>query len=223
MPLAYAFMAPSTVRFAPVMYEDSGPVTNATIAASHPHASNDRALWRPSAVTQSPEAGFRFVSIGPGWTLCRANHDRCLVSRRSQSPPRSQFVHCAKLICLRIFLRTVRAARPEVGESGDVLLGGQGGCLVEVDRGHACSLLNSMRSDEVYYCRGVSGPDIGYRGSRPSGAGRAHGHRPSPRSRHRSAVAALDGVAREFSDARYAGASDGASFGDGRVAPGGSV
>ncbi len=28
-----AFIPPSTVRFAPVMYEDSGPATNATIAA----------------------------------------------------------------------------------------------------------------------------------------------------------------------------------------------
>jgi hypothetical protein len=30
---AQAFIPPSTVRFAPVMYEDSGPATNATIAA----------------------------------------------------------------------------------------------------------------------------------------------------------------------------------------------
>jgi hypothetical protein len=29
----YAFIPPSTVRFAPVMYDDSGPATNATIAA----------------------------------------------------------------------------------------------------------------------------------------------------------------------------------------------
>jgi hypothetical protein len=28
-----AFIPPSTVRFVPVMYEDSGPATNATIAA----------------------------------------------------------------------------------------------------------------------------------------------------------------------------------------------
>ena len=34
-----------------------------------------------------------------------------------------------------------RASRPEVGEPGDVLLGRRGGCLVEVDRGHACSFL----------------------------------------------------------------------------------
>lgn len=44
--------------------------------------------------------------------------------------------------------KDLRAARPEVGEPGDVLLGGRGGCLVEVDRGHACSLLNSMRDDD---------------------------------------------------------------------------
>ena len=31
--VAQAFIPPSTVRFAPVMYEDSGPATNATIAA----------------------------------------------------------------------------------------------------------------------------------------------------------------------------------------------
>jgi hypothetical protein len=29
-----AFVPPSTVRFAPVMYEDSGPATNATSAAT---------------------------------------------------------------------------------------------------------------------------------------------------------------------------------------------
>src|SRR5216684_3694190 len=32
-PWIQAFIPPSTVRFAPVMYEDSGPATNATIAA----------------------------------------------------------------------------------------------------------------------------------------------------------------------------------------------
>src|SRR6266850_5154392 len=37
--------------------------------------------------------------------------------------------------------KELRAARPEVGEPGDVLFGRRGGCLVEVDRGHACSLL----------------------------------------------------------------------------------
>jgi len=38
--------------------------------------------------------------------------------------------------------KELRAARPEVGESGDVLLGRRGGCLVvEVDRENACSLL----------------------------------------------------------------------------------
>ena len=35
----------------------------------------------------------------------------------------------------------LRAARPEVGEPGDELLGRRGGRLVDVDRGHACSLL----------------------------------------------------------------------------------
>jgi hypothetical protein len=33
------------------------------------------------------------------------------------------------------------AARPEVGQPGDYLLGRRGRVLVEVDRGHACSLL----------------------------------------------------------------------------------
>src|SRR5438046_6003804 len=33
-PLIQAFIPPSTVRFAPVMYEDSGPATNATSAAT---------------------------------------------------------------------------------------------------------------------------------------------------------------------------------------------
>jgi hypothetical protein len=33
--------------------------------------------------------------------------------------------------------KKLRAARPEVGEGGNVLFGRQGGCLVEIDRGHA--------------------------------------------------------------------------------------
>src|SRR5260221_14761874 len=37
--------------------------------------------------------------------------------------------------------KKLRAARPEVGEPGDVLLGRRGSCLVQVDRGHAFSLL----------------------------------------------------------------------------------
>ena len=34
--------------------------------------------------------------------------------------------------------KELRAPGPEVGEPGDVLLGRQGGCLVQVDCGHAC-------------------------------------------------------------------------------------
>jgi hypothetical protein len=37
--------------------------------------------------------------------------------------------------------KELRAARPEVGEPGDELLGRRSGRLVEVDRRHACSLL----------------------------------------------------------------------------------
>ncbi len=36
--------------------------------------------------------------------------------------------------------KKLRAARPKVGEPGDVLLGRRGGCLVQADRGHACPL-----------------------------------------------------------------------------------
>ena len=36
--------------------------------------------------------------------------------------------------------KELRAPGPEVGEPGDVLLGRRGGCLVQVDRGHACLL-----------------------------------------------------------------------------------
>src|SRR6266436_9595100 len=58
-PLIQAFIPPSTVRFAPVMYEDSGPATNATIAAI-----SSTCPYRLSAVAafcgtdQSPAAGF---------------------------------------------------------------------------------------------------------------------------------------------------------------------
>src|SRR5258707_15645684 len=65
-----AFIPPSTVRLAPVMYEDSGPATNATIAAissTCPYRSSAVAAFCGAA--QSPEAGFKSLSIGPGWTL----------------------------------------------------------------------------------------------------------------------------------------------------------
>src|ERR1700721_2452792 len=37
--------------------------------------------------------------------------------------------------------KELRAAWPEIGEPGDVLIGRRGGCLVQVDCGHAFSLL----------------------------------------------------------------------------------
>src|SRR5882757_10676293 len=42
--------------------------------------------------------------------------------------------------------KELRAAWPEVGKPGDVLLGRRGGCLVEVDCGHVRAPC-SMRSD----------------------------------------------------------------------------
>src|ERR1700681_5037372 len=68
--LIQAIIPPSTVRFAPVMYEDSGPATNATSAAT-----SSTCPYRSSAVkalcgtAQSPSAGVVSVSIGPGWVL----------------------------------------------------------------------------------------------------------------------------------------------------------
>ena len=62
-----ALMPPSTVRFAPLMYDDSGPATNATSAATSsacPYRSSGTAAFWPAA--HSPEAGFRSVSMGPG-------------------------------------------------------------------------------------------------------------------------------------------------------------
>ncbi len=45
---------------------------------------------------------------------------------------------------LEVFVGTIakklRAARPEVGEPGDVLLRRRGRCLVQMYRGHACPL-----------------------------------------------------------------------------------
>jgi hypothetical protein len=35
--------------------------------------------------------------------------------------------------------KELRAARPEIGEPGDVLLGGRGGCLMEADGGNVRS------------------------------------------------------------------------------------
>src|ERR1700749_318631 len=68
--LLQAFIPPSTVRFAPVMYEDSGPATNDTSAATSstwPYRSSDVAAFCGTA--QSPAARFKSVSIGPGCTL----------------------------------------------------------------------------------------------------------------------------------------------------------
>src|SRR5260370_38906920 len=68
--LVQAIIPPSTVRLAPVMYEDSGLATNATNAAT-----SSTCPYRSSAVkafcgtAHSPEAGFESVSIGPGCTL----------------------------------------------------------------------------------------------------------------------------------------------------------
>src|SRR5438477_6574533 len=57
-PVGQAFIPPSTVRFAPVMYEDSGPATNATspaTSATCPARSSGTTAFRPTA--HSPEAG----------------------------------------------------------------------------------------------------------------------------------------------------------------------
>src|SRR4029077_8011269 len=69
-PLIQAFIPPSIVRFAPVMYEDSGPATNATSAATSstcPKRSSAVAAFCGPA--HSLAAGFNSVSIGPGCTL----------------------------------------------------------------------------------------------------------------------------------------------------------
>jgi hypothetical protein len=59
----YAFVPPSTVKFAPVMWEASGPATKATNAATSstcPYRLNAvLAIW---GVAQSPAAGFKSVS-----------------------------------------------------------------------------------------------------------------------------------------------------------------
>src|SRR6267154_450188 len=52
------------------MYEDSGPATKATIAAiSSTDPKRLSAVAAFCGTAQSPEAGFKSVSIGPGWTL----------------------------------------------------------------------------------------------------------------------------------------------------------
>src|SRR5256886_17682143 len=69
-PSIQAFIPPSTVRFAPVMYEDSGPATNATSAETSstcPKRSSAVAAFCGTA--HSVVAGFNSVSIGPGCTL----------------------------------------------------------------------------------------------------------------------------------------------------------
>src|SRR5256885_17238128 len=68
--LVQAFIPPSTVRFAPVMYEDSGPATNATNAATSstcPKRSSAVAAFCGTA--HSVVAGVYSASVGPGCPL----------------------------------------------------------------------------------------------------------------------------------------------------------
>src|SRR5436190_16167860 len=69
-PLIQAFIPPSTVRFAPVIYEDSGPATNATSAAtSSTRPKRSSAVAAFCGTAHSVVEGFNSVSIGPGCTL----------------------------------------------------------------------------------------------------------------------------------------------------------
>src|SRR5437867_11701758 len=52
--------------------------------------------------------------------------------------------------------KELRAARPEVGEPGDELLGRRRGRLVEVDRGHACSSRGGVRRKLALLARMLS-------------------------------------------------------------------
>src|SRR2546428_1951976 len=66
-PLIQAFIPPSTVRFAPVMYEDSGPATNATMAAiSSTRPKRSSAVAAFCGTAHSLLAGFHSLSIRPG-------------------------------------------------------------------------------------------------------------------------------------------------------------
>src|SRR5437588_4199012 len=66
-PLIQAFIPPSTVRFAPVMYEDSGLATNPTSAAtSSTRPKRSSAVAAFCGTAHSLVAGFNSVSIGPG-------------------------------------------------------------------------------------------------------------------------------------------------------------
>src|SRR5256886_13803863 len=66
-PLIQAFIPPSTVRLAPVMYEDSGPATNATSAATSstcPKRSSAVAAFCGTA--HSVVAGVNSLLVRPG-------------------------------------------------------------------------------------------------------------------------------------------------------------
>src|SRR5580658_439228 len=68
--IVQAFVPPSTVRFAPVMYDASGPATKATNAATSATVPKRfSAVLAFCGTAQSPAAGFKSVSIGPGCTL----------------------------------------------------------------------------------------------------------------------------------------------------------
>src|ERR1700733_3610141 len=65
-----AFIPPSTVRFAPVMYEDSGPATNATAAADAAGGAGDESrfpesvliTWVPDDWTLTPGPSLPWLS-----------------------------------------------------------------------------------------------------------------------------------------------------------------
>jgi len=85
----------------------------------------------PVVVQAFPDAARAFRDVG-----LRGGHGLCTLRYSSALLPKS-----------------FEAARPKVGEPGDVLLGRRGGCLVQVDRGHAFSLL---AVSHIFICRAVN-------------------------------------------------------------------
>src|SRR5438105_15094088 len=88
-PLIQAFIPPSTVRFAPVMYEESGPATNPTSAAtSSTRPKRSTAVAAFCGTAHSVVAGVDSVPNGAGCTLLS------VLPRLASSLER----HCANIV-----------------------------------------------------------------------------------------------------------------------------
>src|SRR5437868_8128580 len=131
-------------------HEAEKPSLEVLAVADHDEVDVGRAVGTPREVVSvtriaSPRVGVGgleddVVGIGPVVVQTFPDAARAL---RDVGVLRALVMHLEVLV--GAVTEESRAARPEVGQPSDVLLGRQPGGLVEVDRGHACSFLLSAQ------------------------------------------------------------------------------